>query len=197
MYPQYEDPAAVNSTFVNHAHNDYLEIALETGIAGVLLVAAFLLWWSCAVPIWRSAAVDRYALAGSIASAAILVHSLVDYPLRTAALSAIMAASLALMARPRPRSRKSQEVGANHPPPSPLRPCEFQRASPICLREFAKGITHAWRRNNCVRWTWQFRNESCRSADRRATSDANAAPQANDGRPGDPAPGPPVSRRHD
>ena len=111
VYPQYEDPAAVNSTFVNHAHNDYLEIALETGIPGALLVVAFLLWWgNRAVPIWRSAAVDRYALAGSIASAAILVHSLVDYPLRTAALSAIMAASLALMARPRTREQEGEEL---------------------------------------------------------------------------------------
>jgi len=111
VYPQYEDPAEVTSTFVNHAHNDYLEIALETGIPGLLLVVAFLLWWgSRAVPIWRSAAVDRYALAGSIASAAILVHSLVDYPLRTAALSAIMAASLALMARPRPREQENEDL---------------------------------------------------------------------------------------
>jgi O-antigen ligase len=111
VYPQYEDPASVNSTFVNHAHNDYLEIALEAGIPGILLVAAFLLWWiSRSLPIWRSATVDRYALAGSIASGAILVHSLVDYPLRTAALSAIMAASLALMARPRPRQEESDDL---------------------------------------------------------------------------------------
>jgi O-antigen ligase len=111
VYPQYEDPAAVTSTFVNHAHNDYLEIALETGIPGVLLVVTFLLWWgSRAVPIWRSAAVDRYALAGSIASAAILVHSLVDYPLRTAALSTIMAASLALMARPRSGEQEGEDL---------------------------------------------------------------------------------------
>ena len=111
VYPQYEDPAAVTTTFVNHAHNDYLEVALETGIPGVMLVVAFLIWWaSRAVPIWRSAAVDRYALAASIASAAILVHSLVDYPLRTAALSAIMAACLALMAQPRPREKEGEDL---------------------------------------------------------------------------------------
>jgi len=111
VYPQYEDPAAVTDTFVNHAHNDYLEIALEAGIPGILLVLVFLLWWgSRAVSIWRSAAIDRYALAGSIASAAILVHSLVDYPLRTAALSAIMAASLALMVRPRPRQQEGDDL---------------------------------------------------------------------------------------
>jgi O-antigen ligase len=111
VYPEFEDPAAVTPTFVNHAHNDYLEIALETGIPGLLLVAAFLLWWaSRAVPIWRSAAVDRYALAGSIGSAAILVHSLVDYPLRTAALSSIMAGFLALMVRPRSREQEGEDL---------------------------------------------------------------------------------------
>ena len=111
VYPQFEDPAAVTATFVNHAHNDYLEIALETGIPGLLLVAAFLWWWaSRAVPIWRSVAIDRYALAGSIGSAAILVHSLVDYPLRTAALSTIMAALLALMVRPRSREQEGEDL---------------------------------------------------------------------------------------
>ncbi|WP_309662848.1 O-antigen ligase family protein [Sphingomonas sp.] len=111
VYPTYEDAAAVTPTFVNHAHNDYLEIALETGIPGILLVGAFLLWWGRrSVPIWRAAARDRYALAGLIASGAILVHSLVDYPLRTAALSTIMAASLALMARPRPPVQQGNDL---------------------------------------------------------------------------------------
>lgn len=112
VYQRYEDPAAVTEIYANHAHNDYLEIALEAGVPGILLVVAFLLWWgSRAGPIWRSAAADRYAVAASIASAAMLVHSLVDFPLRTAALSAIMAACLALMARPRPReSAESEEL---------------------------------------------------------------------------------------
>jgi O-antigen ligase len=106
VYPHYEDFAATTLTVVNHAHNDYLEIALEAGIPGLLLLAALLLWWgSRAVPLWRSPATDRYALAASIASGAMLVHSLVDYPLRTAALSSIMAACLALMAQPRLRQR--------------------------------------------------------------------------------------------
>jgi len=104
VYRQYEDQAAVTPTFANHAHNDYLEIALEAGLPGLLLLAAFFLWWgSRAVPIWRSASTDRYAVAASIVTAAILVHSIVDYPLRTAALSSIFAACLALMARPRAR----------------------------------------------------------------------------------------------
>jgi O-antigen ligase len=102
VYRQYEDHSAVERTFVNHAHNDYIEVILETGIPGILLLAAFFVWWgSRAVTIWRSAALDRFAVAASIASGAVLIHSLVDYPLRTAAISSIMAACLAMMARPR------------------------------------------------------------------------------------------------
>ncbi|HET7816493.1 MAG TPA: O-antigen ligase family protein [Sphingomicrobium sp.] len=110
VYRQYEDHSEVTRTFANHAHNDYLEIALETGGPGILLLVAFFIWWgSRVVPIWRTATVDRYAVAASIASAGILVHSLVDYPLRTAALSAIMAACLALIARPRMRDNSDRE----------------------------------------------------------------------------------------
>lgn len=102
IYPRYENPAAITRTFTNHAHNDYLEIALETGVPGILLLIAFLLWWGRRTrSIWRSPSTDPYAQAATIATAALLLHSVVDYPLRTAALSAIMAALLAIMARPR------------------------------------------------------------------------------------------------
>ena len=107
LYPRYEDQAAVTRTFVNHAHNDYLEIALETGISGIALLIGFFAWWiRRASVIWRSAVADRFAQAATIASAAILVHSLVDYPLRTAALSAIFAGCLALMVQTRIRDPK-------------------------------------------------------------------------------------------
>ena len=108
IYAGYEDRLAVTRTYVNHAHNDYLEIALETGIPGLLLLALFLFWWARRVgSVWRPSLTDRYAQAATIASAALLLHSLVDYPLRTAALSAIMAACVAIMAQPRARSGDS------------------------------------------------------------------------------------------
>ena len=99
LYASYENPAAVTRTFINHAHNDYIEIILETGIAGLVLPVAFLLWWGwCAVRIWRDDRASPYVLAAVVASATLLVHSLVDYPLRTAALSSIFAVSIGLMA---------------------------------------------------------------------------------------------------
>ena len=102
IYPRYEDPASVETTYVNHVHSDYIEILLETGVPGLILVALFLFWWGGRlVAIWRSPNVDQFARAATIASAAILAHSLVDYPLRTAAISAVFAMCLALMAQPR------------------------------------------------------------------------------------------------
>lgn len=101
VYPRYEEHADVLRTFINHAHNDYLEIVLETGVPGILLVFLWFHWWQRrATAAWRSSAQDRYALAAAIASAAVLFHSLVDYPLRTAALISIFAACLGLLARP-------------------------------------------------------------------------------------------------
>jgi O-antigen ligase len=107
LYPLTEDPDEVDRFYVNHAHNDYLELAVETGLPGILLILAFLAWWAAAV--WRmlgSPASDQFALAGAIASAAILLHSLVDYPLRTAAISVVFAMCLALILQSK-RSAKS------------------------------------------------------------------------------------------
>ena len=104
VYHLYENPALVDSIVVVHAHNDYLEIALETGVAGIVLILMFLLWWGPQTWVmWSAQMSDRYARAATIASGALLVHSIVDYPLRTAALSAVFAACLAMIAQPRNR----------------------------------------------------------------------------------------------
>jgi O-antigen ligase len=98
VYHLYEDPLLVNGTYVSHAHNDYVELALETGMPGILLMITFLGWWiRAAWRAWRYVDAGVYARAASIASAAILVHSLVDFPLRTAAISALFAMCLALL----------------------------------------------------------------------------------------------------
>jgi O-antigen ligase len=111
VYQLYEDPARVTTTYVIHAHNDYAELALEMGVAGILLMVLFLGWWGRAS--WRAWLGDAgpYARAASIASAAILVHSLVDFPLRTAAISGVFAMCLALLAeRPPPPVRAKGDL---------------------------------------------------------------------------------------
>jgi O-antigen ligase len=99
VYHLYEHPSEVTNTYVIHAHNDYVELALETGAAGLVVLALFLVWWVATVwRVWRTAEAGPFARAASIASAAILVHSAVDFPLRTAAISACFAMCLALLA---------------------------------------------------------------------------------------------------
>ena len=111
VYALYEQPQQVTDVYVVHAHNDYLEIALELGLAGVILVLLFLAWWTAAVwRAWRTAEAGPFARAAAIASAAVLVHSIVDFPLRTAAIAACFAMCAALLAdsRAAPPKEKAQ-----------------------------------------------------------------------------------------
>lgn len=109
VYALHENPATVTVAWVNHAHNDYLELLLETGLPGLLLMLAFLAWFVVqAARVWRSPFSSLFAKAATIAAAAILAHSIVDYPLRTTAIAAIFAACLGMMAGPPRRSRSDE-----------------------------------------------------------------------------------------
>jgi O-antigen ligase len=103
IYPLYEQVDAVSGVYANNAHNDYIEVIAEGGVAGVLLMIAGAVWW------WKQARASfgagghtRLAAAATIASGAALAHSLVDYPLRTTALTAVFAFCLSVMASVRP-----------------------------------------------------------------------------------------------
>lgn len=108
VYPLYESADRVTPEYVIHAHNDYAELVLELGAAGILLIGLFLAWWVAATRGgWRTGGGGGpYARAASIASAVILIHSLVDFPLRTAAISATFAMCLALLIDRRPAQRQ-------------------------------------------------------------------------------------------
>jgi O-antigen ligase len=105
VYGMFEKPQDLFAhAYINHAHDDVLELWLEIGIFGIALMAAFAVWFvSRAIKIWRYAAVganefDRsLARAATIAVALIVIHSFLDYPLRTAAMTAILAFACGLM----------------------------------------------------------------------------------------------------
>jgi O-antigen ligase len=100
-------PDLIAGTYANHAHDDFLEIWLETGIAGPVMICVFLVWWGIAtVQLWRKPPADIRAFDCTLARAAtvviglLLAHSLVDYPMRTAAIMAIFAVCCAFLIEP-------------------------------------------------------------------------------------------------
>jgi Zn-dependent protease len=84
-------------------------MALEFGAPGIVLIVLFLAWWGVtAVKVWSSQLSSPVSRSATVASAVILAHSIVDYPLRTEAVMAIFGAALAMMAQ-RQRSVRPRE----------------------------------------------------------------------------------------
>ncbi len=99
IYRMYE--TVRTNAFLNHAHNDYLELWLETGVFALILIPLFLAWFITAgLRAWRSGEGDDLARAATIIIALLLVHSLVDYPLRTAAMSVLFAFACGCLIKP-------------------------------------------------------------------------------------------------
>ena len=106
VYAMTEPPRDVlANTFANHAHNDILEVWLEMGAVGLVILAAVAIWWLLrVVAVWRPASgreIDAaLARVGTIIIALLIGHSVVDYPLRTRALMAVFAFAAALTVPP-------------------------------------------------------------------------------------------------
>lgn len=79
--------------YLNHAHNDYLEIVLDAGLLGLLLLIGAIGWWAFAsVRVWRAKS-DPDVTLGQLGSAIlllVLVASAFDYPARTPMIMAIV-----------------------------------------------------------------------------------------------------------
>ncbi len=107
VYATVEKTDAVFAGYANRAHDDFAELLLETGLIGAGLLVAFLGWFSWrSYRAWRARPSDGHWVepllerAASLVIALLLLHSLVDYPLRTTALSAIFAFFCAILAAP-------------------------------------------------------------------------------------------------
>jgi O-antigen ligase len=101
--------------YVNHAHNDWLELWLTGGIPAIVLAAGFLAWLAAStIQLWRNGhprvSVLDVALprAASIVIVLLLLHSAVDYPLRTVTLSVLFAMACAFLI---PRNRIDHNAG--------------------------------------------------------------------------------------
>ncbi|MFN3930125.1 MAG: O-antigen ligase family protein [Brevundimonas sp.] len=100
VYRSVEPLERLDATFFNQAHNEYLEIWLEAGILGIGVVVVFLVWfarrsWSA----WTGGVGTQRDIqrAATVAIVMVLLHSVVDYPLRTAALATVFAMCCAIL----------------------------------------------------------------------------------------------------
>jgi len=90
--------------YVNHAHDDWLELSLEGGLPALAVLGGFLAWLCMACwRAWRDPGAhgldQNFARAGSIAVLLPLLHSTVDYPLRSIAMMVVVAVSCGFLVR--------------------------------------------------------------------------------------------------
>lgn len=91
IFRMHEPYALLKPTYFNHAHNDILEVVLDAGLPGLILLAAAISWWGwTSITAWRASG-RRNALPklGSAVLFLIVVASIFDYPARTPMLMAV------------------------------------------------------------------------------------------------------------
>lgn len=113
VYALHEPSDLVGDRLLNHAHNDWAELAVEFGVLAVPVLIGFFYWlWRC----WRfqGSGADRgsrhspsrassFAWMRMVAAVVVfqlLLHSVLDYPLRTMTLSVVFVVALAALALP-------------------------------------------------------------------------------------------------
>lgn len=93
MFRTHEPFGLLALTYNNHAHNDLVEIALDAGLPGILVLLGAAGWWAWqSARIWLGRDRDRRAVAkaGSIILALVAFASVFDYPARTPLIMALV-----------------------------------------------------------------------------------------------------------
>ena len=118
-YMGIEDLDKLGSFYLNHAHDEYIEWLIETGLPGLLvllsgiaLIAARL--WSV-LSSRRSDARKALAVSGGTMILILGLHSAIDYPLRTDSLAALFGVALGLVFAPGLDDAAVSERGAGRP----------------------------------------------------------------------------------
>lgn len=105
VYRSFEPDALLSTIYLNQAHNEPFQLAIEGGVPALLLLALFLLWWIHAAvrTVRPRASAPRRALGIAMAAATLILmlSSLVDYPLRTPLLSGLFAIACVELVRSR------------------------------------------------------------------------------------------------
>jgi O-antigen ligase len=110
VYERFAPRTLLADTYVNRAHNDWLELWLTGGAPAIILAIGFLAWFAAATfRLWSSGGQQpeapvldlALAQAASIVIVLLMLHSVVDYPLRIPALSVLFAMACAYLISPR------------------------------------------------------------------------------------------------
>lgn len=113
VYRTYETLTTLSPSYLNQAHNEPAQIFIEAGVAGLLLMVGFLVWWArWAFDAWSAGEQDQAGLlrrAAALSASLFLIHSIVDYPLRTPSGAVVFAILCALMLPARPRPYRNDE----------------------------------------------------------------------------------------
>ncbi|MEM8750430.1 MAG: O-antigen ligase family protein [Pseudomonadota bacterium] len=91
VYPLYEAREEIVSVYANHAHNDYLELMLEGGLMFLIPMVS-----GAVLIVLRALKKNRMDVL-ALSLAPVLVHSIVDYPLRTFAVALVFSVLAAMV----------------------------------------------------------------------------------------------------
>lgn len=101
VFQLHESLEYVSPRRAGRAHNDYLELGMEAGLAGLILIVGWLGWLALATWRLRSRLDPWLAFGGSAGLSCIVLQSLLDYPLRNQAILCLAALLIAILARPK------------------------------------------------------------------------------------------------
>ena len=85
VFRSYESTELLRPNYLNNAHNDWLQLVIEAGVAGIVLLASFLLWAGRAIIKGYSSGSLRKKCQTDLCFGILLIlaiASMVDYPLR-------------------------------------------------------------------------------------------------------------------
>jgi O-antigen ligase len=107
VYRHFEPDSLLSTIYLNQAHNEPVQLAIEGGLPALLLLLLFLGWWmSATIRALRprdSASRRALAIAMVATSLILMLSSLVDYPLRTPLLSGLFAIACVELVRSKRR----------------------------------------------------------------------------------------------
>lgn len=106
IYPSYETPGIIVSEYVNHAHNDYLELLLEGSLFAALLIICYI---GFLVNRCLTTKLTDVQIAAVLGISFLLVHSFADYPLRTLSLGVVFAVLNALFFSSHSKNMKNHD----------------------------------------------------------------------------------------